>query len=1036
MRLKSLTVCSLAALFASAVFAQEAAPAPAEAAEVPQVNEELEAEIAYVEALVSNGYPDFAEPIIVETKKKWPESDVRFFAIEIEGLILMNKMEEAEKKIAALPDRKGPKYWAARLKLANNYNVRNKKTECRQIYSEFFETHKTPTKELLTFYLEASYAWGQILVADKRYAEAAEAYERLLAQKLKPNEWCMVACEAIDIYTRLASDEKDKKKLAGYLDNAEKLADKILNDYGDQVLYFGRAVSMKAHIVLLRGNIQEAQDIIEEFLPMLEELHENIVSFDANGKLGLRKQSPLPQCRYLLAEMLWKEAQNQFAQPKHDDDQIKDLMFGAKLPSGKRNGNGAYNHALNVFISYPECSWAPKAGELSDEIENFAIEKYQAKIQKKVTPEMIARVLQAQFQEAKDKIDEGDYQAGIDAYFQLLGQYPETMNSIQAIEQIVKAYHVLMQQTKDEAKKNELRIDCDTVEHYIAERFSGIKDKKMMTEAGNATLRIAAVEQEVGQPGRAEELKKAFVNNYTRHSNAAQTGATLAGEAMKAGRWADAIAMYDVIANQYSNSTYYVTSFYQRSTCYGKLGERAEEIALMKKYIELETNPVTRFGCQMVLAQMYQKDGFDMLKAADEIEDEAEQNKMIAKGCASIVRGIQQFREFTGKIDELLNDPNVPAPDKEKYVNYKEAAIFLIGESWSRMKKPAAKLDTFRKNAAEGYEAYVAAYPNGEYTKKTYVKLSMIYTSLNEMEKSKSALDRLTKAFPDSEEAKNAKPALAKSLIEMGLKKEGTEIYAEMLKTNGAYQPVQFVNAGEALIEAKSWDYASQAFEKAIRMSGTNQQSVVARAHIGQANALFRQKRYAEAREALDTFLANEKMARMVIAADANFLLVKVASEMGRNEKDATMRQKHFGAAVGAVRKVKNYWKNKPQSDQDMIDLMAVDIMVDRMKSEEAMDLKEEALETCGKAAALLQAFMQAHCVCEARPLDKMTPGELANLERCYVTMIPLFSKMGAEQADRVLKYGQEYLDLFPNGRNRTEISNYMNQAHAEGVKK
>ena len=96
------------------------------------------------------------------------------------------------------------------------------------------------------------------------------------------------------------------------------------------------------------------------------------------------------------------------------------------------------------------------------------------------------------------------------------------------------------------------------------------------------------------------------------------------------------------------------------------------------------------------------------------------------------------------------------------------------------------------------------------------------------------------------------------------------------------------------------------------------------------------------------------------------------------------------------------------------------------------MGLKDEARETCGKAAAVFQVFLQAHGVDEQHPLDKMEPGAVANLERAYTTLGPFFSQLGAEQADRVMKYGQEYLDLFPNGKARTEIVNCMNKAKAD----
>ena len=102
------------------------------------------------------------------------------------------------------------------------------------------------------------------------------------------------------------------------------------------------------------------------------------------------------------------------------------------------------------------------------------------------------------------------------------------------------------------------------------------------------------------------------------------------------------------------------------------------------------------------------------------------------------------------------------------------------------------------------------------------------------------------------------------------------------------------------------------------------------------------------------------------------------------------------------------------------------------MKAEEAMDLKEEALETCGRAAATFQVFIQAHGVSESLPLDKMEAGDVANLERAYGTMIPLMAKKGGDLAESVIKYGTQYLELFPSGKFRTAVENAMNQARAD----
>ena len=455
----------------------------------------------------------------------------------------------------------------------------------------------------------------------------------------------------------------------------------------------------------------------------------------------------------------------------------------------------------------------------------------------------------------------------------------------------------------------------------------------------------------------------------------------------------------------------------------------------MKKYVEVEKDGIAREQARMALAQMYQKEGFDIVSGAETNETPEAVATALKTGSAQIVRGIQQFREFAKVADKALADPSLSKADKAKYNLLREQALFLVGDCWRRMTKPEAKLQSFRENAAKSYEEYLVAYPEGRFSTNAYVRLGTIYTALGDTEKSRDALDRLSKAFPNSPEAKNAKPQLAKSLIEMGMKKEGTDIYAEMLRTDGAYTAWQFVNAGEALIDAKSWSLANDAFEKAIHKAGTNQLLVVARARLGEAKALYKQKLYAQARDALDQFLEDEKMSKMSIAVDAHRLMIEVASEQGRTEKDSDLRSKHFGKAIGSVKKLRNYWKNKPQWEQDTVDLMSADVKLSQMDAEEKMQLKEEAEMSGRTAASTLLGFLQSHCVDENHPVDKMSAGELANLERCYATLIPLCAKLGSDFAENILKFGQEYLDLFPNGKARTEVQNAMNQAKTAGGK-
>ena len=1034
MRYEAFTILSLAALLSASAWAQSAAEGGGAGA--PKEDPELEAEMNYVEALVNNGYPDFAAPVIEATKKRWPQSEAGLFAIEVRGLLALGRFEEAEKTIAALPDRKSTKYWAARLEVANNYFVRGQKAECMKIYDEFFKLFAKPPADLRKFYNNACYAYGQLLVGDKQYEKAVQRYEALLAQLREGDEdWCNLGCETVEIYLRLAdqlSDPKEKKKRDGCLKSAGKIVDKLLWQLS-KPLYFGRAVSMKAHIEHMKGDVDRATAIIDEYKPQLQELHDQIVAADPEGGLGLLRQSPLPECMYLQAQMRWDEAKAEAKKPKRNDDRVKDLMFGPKGKNGKRVGaKGAFNMAVNVFLNYESSAWAPAAGDLSEEIKAFAEREYKAKIKTKITPEQLAKVRAAQFKDANEKYVADRYEDAVEAYCTVLAKYPEVKESVGAVENVAMSYIKLALEEKDAKKKEWYRICAEAVEGYLAERFAGSSKKLMMTSAGEAVVRLAAAESEFRNAAAADRLYTMFFTNYRKHTASAALAAAKAMEFQKAERYSDAVKYWNIIATLYTNTTFYASSLAQLSLCCGKLGDKRGEIDYMTAYLPVETVPVRRLQAQFKLAQMYQRDGLEVLAGASTNEAPEAVEAEEKRGTAQIIRAIKTFSGFTAAADAALKDPSTSPDDASKYKLLREAAMFMVGECWSRMKRPEKNLEMFRKRAAAGYEAYLDAYPEGQYAKTGYVKLGTIYTALNELEKSKDALDRLSKKFPDSDEAKNAKPRLAKSLVEMGLRKEGADIYAEMLRTDGAYSALQFLNAGEALIEAKNWDLANQAFEKSIRLAGTNSQVTVARARLGQAKSSWRQGSLAEAREALDRFLGDPKMAKMAIAADANFMLVEVASEQGRAEKDATMRGKYFGAAIGALKKVRQYWARKPQWEQDQLDLISGDVLVRRMRAEEAMGLKDEAHETCGKAAAVFQVFIQAHGPDEQHPIDKMEPGAVANLERAYATVIPLFSELGSEQADRVLSFGQEYLNLFPNGKARTEVENCINKARAD----
>ena len=266
------------------------------------------------------------------------------------------------------------------------------------------------------------------------------------------------------------------------------------------------------------------------------------------------------------------------------------------------------------------------------------------------------------------------------------------------------------------------------------------------------------------------------------------------------------------------------------------------------------------------------------------------------------------------------------------------------------------------------------------------------------------------------------------------MKREGTDIYAEMLDTDGKYTAWQYLSAGDALVDAADWSLANRAFEKAIKIAPTNSTTLVGKARIGIARSAWKQGSIAEAREALDQFVADPKLSRSALQTDANEMLFEIARQQGRTEKEPTVRGRHFAAAraaLGKVRAAKNAQKC-PQWEIDSIALRNIELTAEQAGVEEGMGDKDAAETTRGKAAAGFQSFIQSHSPTEEHPFDAMEKGERDNLERAYVNAVRLFSQLGAEQADRVLEFGAKYLELFPRGASRAEVENMMNKAKAD----
>ena len=432
-------------------------------AQAGAVDQELKEEFAYIDMLQQLRMPDIAEEVIAEAKKRFPEAGPQFKVREIQGLLWQAKFDDVKKIVDAMPDKNSAEYWALTLAMADAYYAYGKYGDADKLYLEFFKKVDKPGPALVSFYRDSAYKYAQMLLYLGKDREALDAYKRLFKVPLEEDVARNVHADMAELMIKLAPDIQKKEEKAAMLKEAEGIVDKLL---WKQDIWFGKAIVMKAHIFVLRGDVKGAKDLVENYMPQLKTIHDALREQDKDGSQGMLRMSPMPQCRYLLAVLLMNEAMAEAKKEGGSDDRIKDLLLGERDPQTKqRKGDGAFNHFINVFIRFPESQWAAEAGERSETIRKFIKDRYNADLRTPVTPEQMAKVRQMQFAGARLVFSQNQFKDAAEKYLLVLNQFPESAESVAALGDLAICYIEMSDKDPD------AMLMADTVTGHLAERF-------------------------------------------------------------------------------------------------------------------------------------------------------------------------------------------------------------------------------------------------------------------------------------------------------------------------------------------------------------------------------------------------------------------------------------------------------------------------------------------------------------------------------------------------------------------------------------
>ena len=991
-----------------------------------QQESELDQGLRYVQGLQRLYFLDIADAVLKELSARFPEAATRAAALQLEGDLARGKFDEVKARIAAAEKNREKEdvVWAMKLALADSYFTYAKFDECRAIYGGFFKafqkedpkTKKTTydiPASLETVFTDAAYKYAQMLLNMKKREEAIGIYRVLLsAGKLPQHVARQCMAEMAEVGLSLADEAKDAKVRDEYLKEVNATCDKLL---WVQDLWFGKAIVLKAHGLMLQDKPEDAKLLVDRYMGTLTTIHQALVEQEKETGDPLTRVSPMAECRYLLAVMLQEKAQEMMAadgfsvnDPKQREA-VLSLLLGSKDTTGKRKGDGAYNHFVNVYLKYPESNWAADAGEKSEAVREILVNDFGGKVNAAVTPEQTARVRTIQYRDARALYAQGQIAAAKERLGQVLNSFPDCEESVTALGDLARCYIQGIQEDEDAI------LYAQTVIGHLAERFC--ERRNSMNAAGDELIRIAEYWGEYGRPDIRLDTYAQFFKFYPSHPSCVSYLTSFGEKAYQEKDYPHALEFYTIVANSYTNSPRAFDALSRMASIYEEGEDYAHLIPVLNDLIaRLKTQPKPT---QMLFSSRFRKANALRGMALGVIKSDTTNATEIAGATRSLSLAVKEFDDLAA--DLASPPPSAEVDEKEKKLNATIREVSLFNKALSLTQIPGsdpARLDKMRDLAIATYEELIKAYPQGSSAPTALIQIGSIYAMKKDAEKAEAALSRLRKDYPDSEQAKSALPLIADNLMKLGMREEAVSRYREMFSAAGAnYSDHDMLRASTALMEAKEFELARIGLDKILGRAGENA-PIRAQARFAECRLLVAQKDYDGAVAKLQAFIKDYPNLSIVI--DAYLLLSQASSEAGLVEKNGDHRFDLFNVSIDAMKEVKKRRTNDVESAS--CDIETGRIMARKAKAEAEFGDARKAAEYRGKALISYQVF-----------IDSVVPGAtrlLPLVEVAYYESVPLLIDHG--QWEVVTDNCNEYLQRFPQGKYASQFNAWKNQAKIE----
>ncbi|MBQ3810939.1 MAG: hypothetical protein II839_09005 [Kiritimatiellae bacterium] len=1029
------------------------------AAALVRANPELGVELNYITALNQAGFPEYAELAIRDVEVKFPEARVILKIKKLEQLLLLGRFEEAQKIIAAEPNKDSAEVWGMKLTMADYLYAYGKYPEALGIYKGLFDKYGSkPDPALGEMYANSIYKYAQMLCMLGKDRDAIPVYSKLPdIEGIQPDTKRMFTFEHAQLLVKVA--ESGKTVDTGMLQTAQNVINKLM---WQQDIWFGRSVALMAHIRMAQGNVDGAKSLVDDYMDQLVDMDEQLRDFSEQEGQDFMHLSPLAECRYLLGSMFMDEAKKrlQAAKPRSkEEDAAADLLLDAM------------EHFVNVYVQYPSFSWAGEAMSRSEECAKI-LDDLGFEVQNPLTPKQRHDVAVKQFQNAGVLYNQNQFAEAMKTYQTVLGSFPDEIpSSLIGLENMAKAAIELGE--TDEANAEYYELYSGAILGHIAEHFSRFP-KKGMIQAGN---KLRTLSQFYAAHGKADLSREAMSLYFRLYPNHPQAASSVMFEALNRYR-ADppdldgAIEYLDIMVDKYAKHPNSFAAHRYLADCYKQKGEYELEFAARTNYLarvmKKEKPGNELIGARYSLANMLRdkavaelrEASFAQIEAAKPVAGETEE-----EAAARAEKARKDLLAAGKKIQSLLNKQIKPLidilADPKERVKYEanaqerkfndtvlEHCYFDRAFCLSSLHEPKAQEAEFKRQAIESYEKIIAIYEEaGDDAEKAeqaksvlprvLLQLGTLYTTLkaeNDAEQeanTKKASDyfaRLSKEFGSSEEARNALFLQGKSLIDLGYTTQGIAKFKEMFASpGGKYSATQLNTAAQELLGARAYNEAEQGFKAALAAAPEGDAGRVLRSQIaiGQVQILMARKDWKAAAAALAKFVEeNPRSSQFVFASE---MLAEASVNAAATERDDKERGRLYQQATKAVQSLRPY--KQGATEQLDLKLRQGAIMDTQAKAEVGFKGEEAAAKYLSKASDHYQTLWMSRRKDIADPGYLLLQDELMYRAPVALARLKKYSDGSSVYAD-VANECKEYLKTFPKGKHAQEIRTLLNEAN------